>query len=86
MAAARRGRRSEGGGTHTGALFNLGIMHAGGRGAPRDPVQAHMWFALAAARGDAQAARAQIAMAAHMTPPAEIAEAERLAEASGLAP
>ena len=70
---------------HTGALFNLGIMYAGGRGVTRDPVQAHMWFALGAARGDAQAARAQGAMTTQLTA-AEIAEAERLALASGLAP
>jgi TPR repeat protein len=56
-------------------------MDAGGRGAARDPVRAHMWFALAAARGDAQAVRAQAAMAGKMTP-AEIAEAEGLAAAN----
>ena len=32
-------------------MLHLGAMYAEGRGVPQDYVRAHMWFSLAAARG-----------------------------------
>ena len=52
-------------------------MYERGQGAPQDYVQAHMWFNLAAARGNADAARKRDLVAAKMTP-AQIAEAQKL--------
>lgn len=37
-------------------FFRLGLMHANGRGAEPDYVEAHKWFNIAALRGDARAA------------------------------
>jgi hypothetical protein len=63
------------------AMTNLGAMYGAGRGVPRDLVRAHMWSSLAAAAGageDAEALRADIA---GKVGDAELAEAERLAQA-----
>jgi TPR repeat protein len=54
---------------HLGSLFLV-------RG--RNYVTAHLWFALSAARGDRQAARARDLLAARMTPE-QLAEAQQLA-------
>lgn len=39
----------------TGAQYNLGLMHANGRGTPKNPKEALHWFKRAADAGDAQA-------------------------------
>jgi uncharacterized protein len=53
-------------------------MHGKGQGVPEDYVIAHMWFNLAAASGNKNAARGRALVAARMTP-AQIAEAQKLA-------
>jgi uncharacterized protein len=60
------------------ALFQLGLMHCVGREVPLDLVSAHMWFNLAALRGNAEAKRYRMEIAGEMTR-AEIAEAQRQA-------
>ena len=60
------------------AQHNLGVMYYSGRGVPQDYVQAHMWWSLAAAKGDADAINNLDQIAAKMTP-AQIAEAQKLA-------
>jgi len=42
---------------HRDAGFNLGVMYANGKGVAEDYVQAHMWFNLAGADGDADTAK-----------------------------
>src|SRR3546814_14352953 len=59
-------------------MFSLGFMFAESGRAPRDPVQAHMWYDLAAAHGSADAAHKRDQLARQMSA-AEIAEARRLA-------
>ncbi len=59
-------------------FFQMGINHSTGRGVPADLVAAHMWFNLAAARGNREAARMRQEIAQEMTS-AEIAEAQRQA-------
>jgi TPR repeat protein len=57
----------------------LGIMYdLGGHGVPQDYVQAHMWFNLAGASGNADAVKNRETVAAKMTPE-QISEAQRLA-------
>ncbi len=64
------------------AQANLGVMYATGRGVPQDDVEAHKWLSLAVSSltGDTQkeyaAGRDQLAEA---MPPAQLAEAQRLA-------
>ena len=60
------------------AQNNLGFMYDTGQGVPQDFVQAHMWFNLAAANGNANAAKNRDEVAAKTTP-AQIAEAQKLA-------
>jgi hypothetical protein len=60
------------------AQSNLGRMYAKGLGVPQDYVQAHMWFNLAAAKGDADAIKNRDRVSTMMTP-AQIAEAQKLA-------
>jgi TPR repeat protein len=60
------------------AQYFLGLMYNGGLGVPQDYVVAHMWFNLAAARGDKDAAKNREIVAKQMTP-AQIAEARKLA-------
>lgn len=65
--------------------FNLGLMYANGSGAPQDKVQSFKWFTLAAAIFPPSSKEREEAVynanlvAAKMTP-AEIAEAQRLAQ------
>jgi TPR repeat protein len=66
-----------GGGTPDG-LFQLGLMHCVGRDVPLDLVAAHMWFNIAALRGNAEAKRYRMEIAAELTK-AEIAQAQRQA-------
>ena len=53
-------------------------MYAKGQGVPQDYIQAHIWFNLSAAQGNAMARKNRELIAQIMTP-AQIAEAERLA-------
>jgi len=59
-------------------MFELGMMHASGRGVPLDLVTAHKWFNLAAMKGHAEAAQCRREIAAEMTD-AEIGQAQRAA-------
>ena len=60
------------------AEFLLGNQYANGRGVPQDYVRAHMWFSLAAARGQ-QIAVKTLEMAERKMTPAQITEAQKLA-------
>jgi TPR repeat protein len=66
------------GATVSEMLFELGMMYAVGRDLEVDLVSAHKWFNLAAAKGNAEAARLRQEIAAQMTA-AEIATAQRAA-------
>ncbi len=72
QAAARRGDRR--------AMVALGRAFAKGLGVPQDYVEAHKWFNLAAARGDAKAVAERDALEKRMTME-ERAEARKLARA-----
>ncbi len=63
---------------HTKAQFKLGAMYFMGRGVPQDDVQAHMWLNLSAAPGNELARKIRDNLAEKM-PPAQLAEAQRLA-------
>jgi TPR repeat protein len=60
-------------------MANLGAMYANGTGVPQNFVRAHMWANLAAAAGAGNAAVRNRDRAARQMPPAQIAEAQRLA-------
>ena len=60
------------------AQFQLGWMYTEGEGVPRDYVQAHLWFNLSAEQGHENARTVRDRLAARM-PPAQLAEAQRLA-------
>jgi uncharacterized protein len=60
------------------AQTSLGFQYANGLGVQQDYVTAHMWFNLAAARGNRDAEKDRDMIAAQMTP-ARIAEAQKLA-------
>ncbi len=60
------------------AQYFLGVMYAKGHGSTKDYVLAHMWFSLAAARGDKVAIKTRDTLEEFMTPD-QIAEAQRLA-------
>ena len=60
--------------------FNLGVLYENGLGVPRDPVAAYKWYALAAAKGDAEAGRRRDATVARLQP-AQVKAAE--AEVTG---
>ena len=60
------------------AMLALGRLFRAGLGVPQDHVLAHMWFNLAASRGQAEAAEERDALAAKMDPN-ERAEAQRRA-------
>lgn len=62
------------------AQYNLGLMYANGTGVTQDYVQAHKWYNLSAASGDAEPKTNRDELAAKMTS-AQIAEAQRLASA-----
>jgi uncharacterized protein len=59
-------------------FFQMGINHSIGRYGSIDMVAAHMWFNLAAAQGNAEAARYRQEVAGEMKA-SEIAEAQRQA-------
>jgi len=60
------------------AQSTLGGMYAEGEGLPKDYVLAHMWMNLAAAKGVQEAVKACDFLEKHI-PPAQLAEAQRLA-------
>ena len=60
------------------AMLALGRLYAQGLGAPQDYVLAHMWFNLAASRGELAAAKERDAIESKLTP-AERAEAQKRA-------
>ena len=60
------------------AQYNLGVMYKKGLGVTKDYAQAHMWFHLAAIRGDANAIKPLDRLSKLMTP-AQIAKAQKLA-------
>ena len=60
------------------AQYNLGLMYGKGQGVPMDDVRAHMWFNLAAVKGDADAVKNRDIAAKKMTPQ-QMAEAQKLA-------
>jgi uncharacterized protein len=59
-------------------LFELGMKYSVGIEVPVDLISAHMWFNLAAAKGNAEAARLRREIANQMSD-AEIATAQRAA-------
>ena len=60
------------------AQSNLGYMYAKGQGVVQDYVRAHMWFNIAASRGNKSVVENRDIVAKKM-PPAQIAEAQRMA-------
>ncbi|MEA2885975.1 MAG: hypothetical protein QOD11_335 [Bradyrhizobium sp.] len=58
----------------------LGVMFRKGEGVPKNPVRAHMWFGVAAARGDATA-KAELREVSRMMTAQEISQAEAMAKA-----
>jgi TPR repeat protein len=60
------------------AQVNLGILYGMGQGVPQDYAAAHMWFNLAAARGNKDAVKGRDMVIAKMTP-AQVVEAQKLA-------
>jgi hypothetical protein len=60
------------------AQINLGILYAMGQGVPQDDVQAHLWFNLAAAKGDKEGEENRTKVESRMSP-AQVEEATRLA-------
>lgn len=60
------------------ALFELGLIYCSGRDGRVDLVEAHKWFNIAAMRGNQEAKRYRVEIAAEMSR-AEIAEAQRQA-------
>ena len=58
--------------------IGLGAMYANGHGVLQDYVRAHMWFDIAAAKGNKLGRRARD-LAADLMTPAQIAEAQKLA-------
>ena len=65
---------------HAEAQFTLGVMYDTGKGVPRDNVEAHMWFNLAASRSSGEQRERTVttrdAVAERMTP-ADLREAQR---------
>jgi uncharacterized protein len=59
-------------------LFHLGLRYCTGHEVPRDLVEAHKWFNLAAMGGDVRAREYRGEISREMSP-AEIAEAQRQA-------
>src|SRR5437660_11032818 len=59
-------------------FFELGMMYSTGRTVPTDLVSAHKWFNLAAMRGNPDAVRLRLEVAAEMSE-TDIAEAQRAA-------
>ena len=58
----------------------LGVMFRKGEGVPKNPARAHMWFSLAAKRGEA-GARAELREVSRTMTAQEISQAEAMARA-----
>jgi TPR repeat protein len=58
----------------------LGVMFRKGEGVPKSPPRAHMWFSLAAARGDAKA-KAELREVSRSMTAQEISQAQEMAKA-----
>ena len=58
----------------------LGVMFRKGEGVPKNPARAHMWFSLAAKRGEA-GARAELREVSRTMTAREISQAEAMARA-----
>ena len=63
---------------HSEDLYKLGLIYATGQGGDTDPVQAHMWFNLAASRGFEAAKESRRDVAGLMST-MEVAEAQKRA-------
>ena len=59
-------------------FFELGMMYSTGRSVPTDLVSAHKWFNLAAMRGNRDAVRLRLEIAAEMSE-TDVAAAQRAA-------
>lgn len=59
--------------------FNLGVLYENGLGIGRDQVAAYKWYALAAAKGDAEAARRRDAVVSRLKPAEAQAASEEVA-------
>ena len=66
--AVNSGGRPRTRGTEVRAMLALGRLYLKGLGAPQDYVLAHMWFNLAASRGEMEALKERDTLAAKMTP------------------
>ena len=62
------------------SLLNLGLRYCLGRDVPKDLVSAHMWFNLAAMRGNESAKQYRVDISREMSA-GEIAEAQKQARA-----
>ena len=60
------------------AMYRLGIMYSTGQGVPRDNIEAHKWFNLAALAGSLEAKTWRGELAQEMTSN-DVAEAQRQA-------
>ena len=63
---------------HVGGQLNTGVAHALGTGVLQDAVMAHMWFNLAAAKGNERARENRVKIVRRMSRE-QVAEAQRLA-------
>ncbi|MBF0612184.1 MAG: sel1 repeat family protein, partial [Magnetococcales bacterium] len=59
------------------ARFNLGVMYLEGVGVEENPVQAYVWFQLAARQGDSLAAQSATIVLKRMTP-AQVVESRNI--------
>jgi len=64
---------------HLLSQYFLAAFHATGQGVPKDFVQAHMWFDLAASHGMSDADILRASLAKEMTPE-QLAQARQLAQ------
>ena len=58
----------------------LGVMFRKGEGVPKNPARAHMWFSLAAARGDTKA-EVELREVSRTMTPQQISQAQEMARA-----
>ena len=61
------------------AQYYLGVMYSAGEGVKKDYILAHMWYNLAAGKGDKSGTNNRDIVASQMTP-AQIAEAQKMAK------
>lgn len=63
---------------HAKAQFNLGVMYGNGQGVAQDYTKTHMWFNIAAVKGDKDAVKNRDVIAGRMTAQ-QISEAQKMA-------